>query len=69
MPFRSLHVCIGRASRQCGYASGFEDSMDEKMPCGMCGRYTARYFAGTESWWKVESSGDVASPDGTLAIT
>lgn len=38
--------------------------MDEKRPCGMYGRHTARGFAGIVSWSKVGSSGGVASLDG-----
>lgn len=38
--------------------------MDEKRPCGMYGRRTARGFAGIVSWSKVGSSGGVASLDG-----
>ena len=52
------------ASRQCGCASEFVDWMDEKMPCGMYGKHTARGFAGIASSSKVGNSGDVASLDG-----
>lgn len=38
--------------------------MDEKRPCGMYGKHTARGFAGIVSWWKAGNSGDVASLDG-----
>ena len=38
--------------------------MDEKKPCGMYDRHTARGFEGIVLWSKVGSSGDVASLDG-----
>jgi hypothetical protein len=57
------------ASHQCGYVSEFEDWMGEKMPCGMYGRHTARGSAGMASYSKVGSNDDVASLDGSRAIT